>query len=252
MPQLIQSVIRALELFELVAKDKEPRTARELAAAAGLDRTTAYRLLATLESRGFVERDPVTQTYRLGYEATVLAAYSSHHESLIRRARPVLEALASEVNETVSLNVVAQNGTVAVDQIDPETPVRVINYVDVPLPLHCTSSGKVILASYSPDDFEAYFLTPPEARTPLTIVDKEQLRREGSLTRKRGFGITVGEQDEGINGVSAPVLDRAENLVACVSVSGPTYRLPYDRLLELGPRLGSAARDIEERLGASM
>jgi DNA-binding IclR family transcriptional regulator len=246
---LIQAVDRALVLLELVADSTSPRTVRELATASGLGRSTAYRLLATLEHRGLVERDPERQTYRLGYAALLLAARASDHSSLVRRARPILEELSAATGETVNLSVPVPGGTVAIDQVDSPHPVRLINYVGVRLPLHCTSNGKLLLAEMGDEALERFLASPLERRTERTMVEPARVRRQVTAARQRGFGITLGELDDSINGISVAIADSRGDPVAFLSVSGPAYRLTEKRALSLVDQMRKASEEVAAQVG---
>jgi DNA-binding IclR family transcriptional regulator len=242
-PYLLKSVDRALELLELVARGSEPKTARQLAESTGLERTTAYRLLSTLEKRSFVERDPTTQTYSLGLGATGLANPAAHHAALIRKAHPTLERLTKETNQTVSLGVSQQWSAVVIDQIDPPNPIRLVNNVNVPLPLHCTSNGKVILARLNEAELDAYLRMPLERRTEHTITNAKRLRHEIDGVRAQGYAVAVDELVEGVSAVSVPIV-RADELVGTITVSGLSHQLPAKQFGPLAKRLRKAAREI--------
>jgi IclR family transcriptional regulator, KDG regulon repressor len=248
-PYLFKSVDRALALLELVAHEREPRTAREIAEISGLERTTCYRLLSTLEHRRFVERDPVTQAYSLGLAATGLANTAAHHGALVRRARPVLEQLSKQVGQTVSLGVSQQWSAVVIDEVYPPNPIRVASYLNMPLPLHCTSNGKVILSRLNLVELDAYLARPLEQTTEHTVTDPRQLRDEVETVRERGFAVAINELVEGINAVSVPILDARTELVGTVTVSGLGYQLPPERLEELAKTLERAAHQIIESGG---
>ena len=113
----VQSVERAVALLKAVSNAPRPATVLELAHACALNRSTAWRLLATLERQGLVERDPATQRYSLGYAIFQIAA-GDEHDSLVRRAHPVLERLAHKTRATVSLAVAKRFNLVYVDQVD--------------------------------------------------------------------------------------------------------------------------------------
>jgi DNA-binding IclR family transcriptional regulator len=122
-PRLIQSVDRAIALLKAVAASPHPPTALELARTCGLNRSTSWRLLGTLEHHGLVERHPATQRYSVGYGA-ILVAGGADHDSLVRRARAILQRLAAETGETVSLAVPKRMDLVYVDQIEGSRQVR--------------------------------------------------------------------------------------------------------------------------------
>src|SRR5947199_2042274 len=146
----IQAVDRAAALLKAVADSRQPLTVVELAALTGLNRSTAWRLLATLDQHGLVERDPVSQRYTVGY-AFLRIAVASEHDPLARRARPVLERLALETGETANLALAKRFNLVYVDQVDPPQ-IMAPNWLGRPVPLHATSSGKAFLAFLAKDE----------------------------------------------------------------------------------------------------
>ena len=136
----IQSVDRAAALLKAIADSPRPPTVLELAECAGLNRTTAWRLLATLDAHGLIERDPSSQRYSLGYAIFRIAA-AAEHDPLVRRARPVLEQLALETGEAVNLALARRFNLVYVDQVDPPQ-IMAPNWYGRPVPLHATSRGR--------------------------------------------------------------------------------------------------------------
>ena len=206
-PYLFQSVDRALRLLELVANEPRPRTVRQLAELSGYERTMTYRLLSTLEHRKFVERDPVTETYSLGIAATSLSNPAAHNAALIRYSRPELEQLMDDLGQTISLGISQHGAGVVIDQIDPPNPIRLANNVNVPLPLHCTSNGKLILARMSDTELEVVSAhASREARASHDYLGRTAATRAGQSTRgrvrrgrrraRRGRNGSVGRADE--------------------------------------------------------
>ena len=117
-PRTIQSVDRAAALLNAIAESPRAPTVGELADACDLNRSTAWRLLQTLDAHGLVERDPVSQRYSMGYALVRLAAHADH-DPIVRRARPVLEQLALDTGEAASLALPKRFDVVYVDQVDP-------------------------------------------------------------------------------------------------------------------------------------
>jgi DNA-binding IclR family transcriptional regulator len=243
-PYLFHSVDRALRLLELVANESEPRTVRELANISGYERTMTYRLLSTLESHRFVDRDPVTRTYSLGLSATALSSPTAYSLALVRRAHPELERLMREVSQTVSLGISQRWSGVVIDQIDPPNPIRLVNNVNVPLPLHCTSNGKVILSRLSEAELESFLRSPLERQTKSTITSPTRLRREIERTRARGYAAGVDELSDGVSAVSVELLDSRGEFVATITVSGPSWQFEANHFSMLAARMHRAARAI--------
>ena len=140
----VQSVDRAVLLLRAIAASAHPPTAWELARTCGINRSTAWRLLQTLEHHGLVQRDGATQRYGIGYTALEVAA-AAGYDGLARRARPILQRVAKDAGESVMLAAARTFSLVYVDQVDPPT-IPTPNWLGRNLPLHATSAGKVFLA----------------------------------------------------------------------------------------------------------
>jgi IclR family transcriptional regulator, KDG regulon repressor len=240
----VQAVGRALSLLQNVAESNHPVSIGELVEKSNMNRTTVWRLIGTLENFGFVERDPVTKGYQLGYAANRLAAQATNYSSLIRRARRTMERLRDETQETVLLSVPKHYGTLTVDQIDPEHSIRVVDYVNVYLPLHSTSNGKLLLSTFPSDELDIFLQQPLEKITPFTITSREALIEDVERIRKQGVATSVGELDESENGISAPILDQRNNLVAFLSVCGPSFRFTQERMEAITDLVIRSAQEI--------
>lgn len=244
----VQAVGRALSLLQLVAESDNPISVGDLAEKSHMNRTTVWRLIGTLENYGYVERDPLTKGYQLGYVATRLAAQANNYGSLIRRARTSMEKLRDETQETVLLSVPKHYRTLTIDQIDPAQSVRLVDYVNAYLPLHCTSNGKLLLSLLPPEELDILLGHPLEKMTPLTITSRDELLGEIQMVRARGVATAVGELDENENGISAPIFDQRKNLVAFISVCGPSFRFTKDKMAALTDRLIGVAQEITSYL----
>jgi len=242
----IQSVDRAAALLKAIADTSRPPTVLELADRCELNRSTAWRLLATLDSHGLVERDPVSQRYSLGYALLRIAA-GAEVDPLVRRARPVLERLARETGEAANLAVARRFHLVYVDQVDPPQ-IMAPNWYGRAVPLHATSTGKAYLAFISSEERKAALPQRLERYTDSTVTDRRRLDQELRDVRRDGWAICVGELEESLFGASAPVLSEQGRPVAIVSVWGTERRLPRERLAEIGRRTLAAAAEIKELL----
>jgi DNA-binding IclR family transcriptional regulator len=233
----VQSVQRAAALLEAIAGSAGPRTAPELAELCGLNRSTAWRLLATLEEEGLVDRDPASNRYSIGPAATRLAAAAT--DSLPRAARPHLEELSRRTGETVSLAVPRRLQLVYVDQVQAPH-VMAADWLGRAVPLHATSTGKALLATLPPEELDAALTQSLLPFTDSTITDPAELREELARTRRRGYAVSRGELEAALWGASAPVRDREQRAIAVVSVWGAEARLK-GRLDELGRAAAATA-----------
>jgi len=238
----VQSVDRAVMLLRAISTSAHPPTAWELARACGINRSTAWRLLQTLEHHALVERDPTTGRYGIGYTALEVAA-SAGYDGLARRARPILERVAQDAGESVMLAAARRFSLVYVDQVDPPT-VPTANWLGRQLPLHATSTGKVFLAWLPEDERDAVLPSVLERYTDQTITDRGRLFESLAAVRRDGYGICIGEYEEFSNGVSAAVLDHRARPTVILNIWGPSQRVTERRLATLGRMALHAAHEI--------
>jgi DNA-binding IclR family transcriptional regulator len=244
--QSVQSVDRALELLAAVASSDHAPSVAELAEACGLNRSTSWRLLATLEALGMVERDPHRGGYRVGYGALRLGA-AADVDSVVRRVRPELERLSADVGETVSLALVKSASLVYVDHVSVNG-VAYQPWVQDRISLHSTSSGKAFLAWLSDAEREGALPRVLDRFTENTITDRARLDAELERARGIGYAECAGEDAAFTNGVSAAALDARRRPIAVVNVWGPERRIPAERFPELGAAVVRAARRVAELL----
>lgn len=242
----IQAVDRAVLLLKAVATAVTPPTALELARACGINRSTAWRLLRTLEHHGLIDRDPVTQRYTVGYGAIPIAAAITD-DALVRRVRPLLDELCARFGESVTLAVAKRFNLVYVDQVDPPL-IMAPNWMGKPLPLHATSGGKAFLAWLRPEERAAILPKELPRYTEHTITVHADLERELEMIRHTGYAVCVSEYEEFSSGVSAAVRNSRGAPMAVVNVWGPTPRNPPERLREMGDETVKATAEIAKLL----
>lgn len=242
-PVTVQSVERAVRLLRAVAAASGPgATATELAARCGLNRATAWRLLVTLESQRLVAVDAETGRYTVGPGVADLTG-GSHVAALVAAARPTLEHLAAATGETAALAVDGPAGLTYVDEVAPAAVVAAA-WRGRSVPLHATSTGKVLLAFSGDAVLVALLDAGLRAYTATTVTDPALLRAELEATRRRGYAVCGGEYETSAYGVSAPVLDGAGRLRAVLSVWGPADRVTEDRFAALGTLVAATARQL--------
>ena len=248
---LIQSVSRALDILEAFVVGQEELGVTELSRKLKLHKNNVFRLLATLETRGWVEQDRVAGTYRLGIRTFEVASVFLHHLGLARQARPALEQLAQETGETAYLAALEGPAVVCVDMAETSQAVRVVSHLGRRFPAHATALGKVQLAYRPQEELEQIFKEhEPVAVTPRTLTDVDRLME--TLARVAGQEVAVEDEEleTGVRGVAAPVRDYAKRVVGAIGVVGPAFRLPLDRLEgELAARVRAAAQQVSRRLG---
>ena len=244
----VQSVDRAVAILEILARDGEAGVT-EVARELDVHKSTASRLLAALDRRELVAQDTARGKFRLGVGIVRLAGAASARLDVLQESRPVCRALAQQVGETVNLAVLSGRDALYLDQAAGPAALSPHNWAGLRVPLHATSDGKVLLA-FRPEAELAGFLTPPLARlTERTIADPAVFRAELAEIRRRGFATAVDELEAGLSAVAAPVRDAEGTVIASISTSGPSFRIPADRIPVLAEAVRRAAGEVSRRLG---
>jgi DNA-binding IclR family transcriptional regulator len=248
---LIQSVSRALDILEAFTANEGELGVTELSRRLKLHKNNVFRLLATLETRGYVEQDKESGNYRLGMKTFEVSSVFTHHLGLVRQARPVLEQLAQATGEAAYLGVLEGPSVVCVDMVDTSLPVRVVSHLGRRLPAHAAALGKAQLAFRSREEREDLWKHgPPASPTGRTIVEPSQLTDDLTRVAEREWALEDEELEPGVRGLAAPVRDYARRVVGAIGIRGPAFRLPLERLeTELASRVRAAARDVSKRLG---
>jgi len=244
MSNTLQSVDRALQILLQFDREGQELGVTELAARLGVHKSSASRLAATLARKGFLERGRDGELFRLGPQVRRLGRLAARDEPLLEAAREPMERLAEATGETVTLSVADGDEPATVAQVDARYVVGVKNWVGRRFPVHCTADGKVLLA------FGGVRLNgrPLNALTPRTTTRRERLEDELEAVRKAGWATAIGEFEEGLNGVGAPVLDVERRCRGTLSISGPSYRIEPAALPELAVKCKQAADEIGARL----
>lgn len=244
----VQSVERAISILEFLARN-EWSGVTDIGNDLGVHKSTAFRLLSTLERRGLVEQHADSGKYRLGTGIAHLARAVTADSDIGRNARAGCEWLARHTEETVTLTVLEGFECVTIDQIVSTSTVASRGWLGRHTPMHCTSPGKVFLANL-PEDQQAELIKGPHERfTERTIVDPEALRAELARVRAAGFASTIDEFEDGLTAAASPVRDPDGDVVAAIGISGPTYRLDEAMLHELEPLVREAADLASTRMG---
>ncbi len=247
-PAVVQSVDRALSILEILAR-RRGAGVTEIGKELGVHKSTAFRLLAVLESRGFVEQVQDRGTYRLGLGVVRLAGAVTAQLDLSRQGHPACERLAADLGETVNIAILDGGRAVNVTQIRGAASIASHDWVGRQTPLHATSSGKVLLA-FAPDPVrDAVLAAPLERFTPATRTGPAELTAELARVRAAGWASTAEEYEVGLNAVAAPIRDAGGTVTAALSVSGPAYRMDPVSFPEIARRVVAAADDISGRMG---
>lgn len=243
----VQSVDRALSILEALAAHGTSGVT-EIAAELGVHKSTAFRLVATLEAHGMVEQAGERGKYSLGVGILRLAGATTARLDVVQEARPVCRKLAADTGETVNIAVLSESSALYLDQVAGSSALQSHNWVGQHIPLHATSNGKILLGGLEQDRLDDVLGSLP-AYTELTITRKGRLRKELDQVRENGHAVAVDELEVGLTAAAAPIRNAHGDVIASMSVSGPTFRLSGEALDEVVKLLVDAAAEVSHRLG---
>ena len=247
---LVASLEKALKVLDLLSAVNGDIELARLAEKAKLPKSTLVRLLNTLKAHNFVQQDPQTRRYRLGWALIHLGKEAERQFELSLLVHPFLEQLMQETGETASLAVLDFDHAVYVDQVVSRSIIKGVPRIGSRLELHCTAVGKVLSSAFSDkqlDELIREYGLP--RRTENTIVNAGQFRKEINLTRDRGYGFDNEEAEPGGRCIAAPIADANEKVVGAVSITGPTNRMQLDRVEEFAEIVCRIAHLASRALG---
>jgi IclR family pca regulon transcriptional regulator len=242
-----------MQVLSLFSRETPSLTLTQITDGAKLNKTTAFRIVSTLETSGFLERDPDTKRYRPGLKVLQLGFVAISGLEFRQIARPYLEKLAREVGQTVSLSVLDNMEVVYVDRVRQQQIIGVMLGLGSRIPAHCASLGKAMLASLPVDTLSQRLdQVDLKACTPNTITNRQQLEAELVRVRQLGYAVNDEEWVLGLRSTAAPILDQDGTVIGAINISVPTAEISR-KLLEsqFSPAVRTAAREISVALGYS-
>jgi DNA-binding IclR family transcriptional regulator len=245
---LVQPVLKAMQVLQLICEASEPIGLNQLVREAGLPKTTVFRYVKTLAVLGYVEHDAEADRYRPGLGLWRLSHASGPYETLKQACRPHMKRLRQRFNETINLGVLSGGEVFYLDVLESERSLRMQSTVGATDPLYSTSLGKVFLA-FSPPSRRALLLPKMLAPlTPSTVTDPAVLAEQLEIIRTTGYAIEIGENEEGSYCIAAPILDRSDVAIAALSLSAPISRYEESARQAICAGLIAATREIGRAL----
>jgi DNA-binding IclR family transcriptional regulator len=236
---IVKPVHKALQVLSYLGQQRRELSLKEVAHGVGFPQTTTYKYLCTLQSSGFVARDPSTDLYRLGVRLWELGQLVNGDLQIRKVALPLMQTLRDRYNETVNLGVLDGKEVVYVEMVESRLSLRMHAQLGGKDPVYSTALGKAIIAFLPEDEWENHLPKQLKARTPHTLTTLSALRQDLRTTRLRGYSVDRAENEEGARCIGAPIFDSYNTPVAAVSLSAPAMRLD-DALTN------EAARDVKQ------
>lgn len=247
----IQIVGYALDVLEQFSDSDKELGLTELCRHLKLQKNRVFRLLATLESRNFIEQNKTTASYRLGMKNLRLRQAFVKQGGLTQHARPVLETLTRKCKETSYVAIIKDFHVIYLDAIESALPLRVVPCVGKMLPFYCMSAGKVLAVGMSDKSLLEYYRSGKLKKyTSNTIDDPKELIKHLRKVAELGYAVGDEEFEVGAKCVGAPIRDYTKNVIGALSVSGPSTRFTDKRIKdELIPVVREAAEELSFKLG---
>ncbi|MDQ0245227.1 DNA-binding IclR family transcriptional regulator [Bacillus fengqiuensis] len=243
---MVQSIDRAMHIIKILVSDphKTDWSITDLAERTELPLSTMHRLLSSLMDHGLVMQNPNTKHYKAGYIWMEIGLQVLDSIDFRTAARPVMESLALDVEESIYLNI--QDGThgITIEIVDSPLKVRIAETLGIRSPLNVGAPNKAILAYLKEEEREQIL-----QKLGLTGDEKEAARIEISEIREAGYAISEGERTEGTASVSAPIFGYANKVFASVSINAPSFRFTQERLPLLIEKVKQAAQEVSVRIG---
>lgn len=240
----VKSLRKALSILNVVSVAERPLSIANIAQNAGITRPTAYRIVQTLLSEGFVKEDLLSGTFSIGYSALPLAASALDRDQLRREAMPHLEKMAHQIGERVNLGVLYNDRVLYLGGIEKPTLPSIYSRFGRTVPAHCSSLGKAILAQQSDDTVTSLLKRAPlTAQTPTSITSLPDFMQELKLTRERGYAVDNEENAMGSFCIGVPLFSK-ERVVGAISASARSY----EAVAEGTNRLREAAEQISHKI----
>jgi IclR family transcriptional regulator, KDG regulon repressor len=239
----IQTLARGLMILEKLAEAPNGLGITELAETFGVDKGSMSRVLQTLASYGFAEKDEVSRKYILGSQIVRLSRTVLTRMPLRESAKPFLQKLVDQTGECAHLAILAKGEALYLDQAESPLALRVTTGVGTLAPLHCTALGKILLAFAGapvPENIQSY--------TFRTITDPKAILHHIEQVRAQGYAMDDEEYNPGVRCLAVPVYDYRDRCVAAIGISGPTSRLPLENIMNVV----KIVQDVGQALSAKM
>jgi IclR family transcriptional regulator, KDG regulon repressor len=248
----IQSVSHALDVLEQFNGSVDEIGVTELSKRLKLHKNNVFRLLATLEARGYIEQNKLTESYRLGLKCLQVGQTFIHQMGLLLQSRAILEELARSLKESVFVAIKKGTGIIPLDFVEPARPVRVVSFLGTALPAHCTAAGKIYLVFDSEGGLSQSLPDRLEKYTDKTMTDKAILRDQLKEVTEAGYALEQEEFTPEVSSVAVPIRDYTRMLVGTLAVVGPSHRFKADEINnDIAPKLVGAGNELSKRLGYS-
>ncbi len=248
--QLVKSVDRALNILEVVSQSKEPLGVTELSNKMDLNKSTVYRMLNTLQYRGYIAQDNENDKYTTGLKLFELGSLVINELDLRKATISYLEDLMKLTGETVHLGILDDGEVIYIEKVESSETIRMHSKIGKRVYAHNTSLGKILLA-YSDEEVMENILNNKglPKTTENTIIKQKKFKKHLQQVKEQGYAVDNEESEKGINCIAGPIFDHKGEITAAFSISVPKIRLNVDITKKYGDLILEYSKRISEALG---
>ncbi|TLS51860.1 IclR family transcriptional regulator [Paenibacillus antri] len=244
----VKSLFRALKIMDCFSLEKPEWGITELSQHLGFYKSNVSNIVTTFVKAGYLEQNEDNGKYRLGFKILQLGNIISSNISFRKLMIPYMQEIADKVNEIVYLAVPYEGEVIYLDSCLPKNQLSTRSMLGVKAPLHCTGIGKAMLSVLPEETVSDVISRGLKKFTDNTITNPELLLQELAETRERGYSLDRMEHEYGIKCIGMPILNKRKQLIAAISVSGPSLRFDEEKIRELSSLLKQAVTEIENKL----
>ncbi len=246
----IGSVIKAIEIIELLASTDEELGATEISNILSYGVSATYHILITLKKSKIIEQDNKTKKYRLGLKLWKIGKMAREQNRLSFLIKPYLERLRDMTGETSNLTILDNAEIVYIEQEESNKLIRMFTKIGARIPLHCSAAGKVLLA-FKPKEKQDSIIRSINFNkfTEQTLTERKKLKRQLDFIREKGYAFDHEERELGVSCIAAPIHDFDGEVIAAISISGPTSRFDEDSEVKFIKCILEVTKEVSEYLG---
>lgn len=246
----VPNLKRALEVFELLAKNPDGMTLPEISKATNSSKSSIFRIICTLEDCGYVRKNSDERTIRMSRKLAALGYASFGESNIVEKSMDIVRMMRDKIGETTMLGTLLEDACVLIEQAPGRYPFKFLGEVGMRISFNASAPGKAMLAFLPKDELEKRLSKMKFVRyNDNSICDMKSFRAELEKVRACGYGLDKGEEINGVNCVGAPVFDAHGYPVASIWITGPSERIRNEQLDEVGKLVRSYADMISARLG---
>jgi len=245
----IGSVKKAFDIINYIADQKQEQGATEISEGLGYGVSATYHILNTLKESNIITQNEKTKKYKLSLKLWQLGMTAYNQNNISLELRPYLAKLRDYTGETANLTILEGEEIVYVAQEESDKLIKMFTKTGATAPLHCTASGKIFLAYKDQEERDNIIGgLKLEKFTDNTITDKKSLKKELLTIKEHGYGFDEEERDEDVSCIAAPVFGPNEEVMACLSISGPNNRFSDDNKKKWIRIIVDIAKEASEHL----